>query len=65
MTESNGESLSLGQKIMDNIFMLTAIGIAFPFLFYFVWGVLEILVFNTGTLSDYLKKSGQTLTGGS
>ena len=52
------ESKPLGQKIFDNIFLLLAIGIAFPTIFYFAWGVLEIFVFNNIQLSDYLTKAG-------
>lgn len=37
------EKPSLGQKIMDNEFILLALGLAFPLIFYFLWGVIELL----------------------
>jgi len=58
MSDSN-DGVSLGQKMMDNIFFLLAIGIAFPGIFYFAWGLLEIFLFNNKQLSDYLIQTGQ------
>ena len=52
------EPKPLGQKIFDNNFLLLAIGIAFPTIFYFGWGVLEIFVFNNIPLTEYLSKAG-------
>ena len=52
MTE---ETKSTGQKLFDNIFFLLAIGLAFPGLFYLAWGMLELFVFNSPQLSDYLQ----------
>ena len=61
MSESN---ITIGQKIFDNIFVLLAIGLAFPGVFYLAWGLLEIFVFNNNHLSDFLSKSGMYPSGG-
>ena len=58
MAESNEEEITLGQKMFDNIFFLLAIGLAFPGILYFGWGLLEIFLFNTTTLSEYLQQTG-------
>jgi hypothetical protein len=58
--------VTLGQKIFDNVFLILALGIAFPGIFYFLWGLIEIFVFHNTQLSDYLMSSGQAdlLSGG-
>ncbi len=37
-----GEQVPFGQIIFDNIWLLFLLGIAIPFLFYIVWGLLDI-----------------------
>ncbi len=56
--QTQAESKSFWQKVFDNNYLLLALGIAFPGIFYFGWGVLEILVFNNIQLSDYLSRVG-------
>ncbi len=50
--------ITLGQKIFDNIFLILALGIAFPGIFYFAWGLIEVFVFNDNQLSTYLNGAG-------
>ena len=38
------------QKLMDNTWLLLALGILIPFLSYTVWGWIEILVVKPATL---------------
>ena len=54
-SDGSEEEITFGQKILDNIFILLALGIAFPGIFYFAWGLLEIFVFNSSSLSEYLQ----------
>jgi hypothetical protein len=36
------EKVPLAQVILDNIFLLLVLGLAVPFIFYTIWGLLEI-----------------------
>ncbi len=38
------------QKFMDNIWLLLILGLAIPFLSYSIWGLIELLMVETGTL---------------
>ncbi len=38
------------QKLMDNTWLLLALGILIPFLSYTVWGWIEIIMVKTATL---------------
>lgn len=49
MSEENG---GIFQKMFDNVYFLIFIGLAFPTIFYYAWGMLEIFVFNNVELSD-------------
>lgn len=62
----NQENITFSQKILDNMFIILALGILFPGIFYFAWGMIELFVFNTTPLSEYLQSSGlgQKLMGG-
>ena len=46
-TENNGkeapDKLPIGQVLLDDIFVLLALGLGIPFLLYTLWGVLEVL----------------------
>jgi len=54
----SGENMPFFQKVLENNWLLLAIGLAFPGIFYFVWGVIDI--FNIGQLADYLVRAGLT-----
>jgi hypothetical protein len=57
--EATTEKKTFGQKVFDNVFILLALGMAFPGIFYLGWGMLEIFVFNNTQLKDYLAQSNQ------
>jgi hypothetical protein len=38
----NPERVPLAQAFFDNIFLLLVLGLAVPFVFYTIWGLLEI-----------------------
>ena len=44
------ESVPIGQRIMDNPFLLLAAGLIVMFGFYTLWGVLEVLWLPDATL---------------
>lgn len=37
------EPLPLGQRLLDNVFLLLALGVLIPLVSYWLWGVLDIL----------------------
>ena len=41
--ESSNEPMSMMQKILDNPFLLLFLGVAFPTVFYILWGIMEII----------------------
>jgi hypothetical protein len=59
MQETETEKRTFGQKVFDNIFILLALGMAFPGVFYLGWGIVEIFVLNNTKLTDYLAASNQ------
>ena len=59
MQEIQTEKRTFGQKVFDNIFILLALGMAFPGIFYLGWGMIEIFVLNNTKLTDYLGASNQ------
>ncbi len=36
------EPIPLMQRVLDNPFLLLVIGVAFPTVFYIIWGIIEI-----------------------
>lgn len=40
--EKREEKIPLAQAFFDNIFLLLALGLAVPILFYTIWGLLDI-----------------------
>ncbi len=44
------EKIHFIQKFMDNIWLLLALGLAIPILSYTLWGLIELLSIETGTL---------------
>ncbi len=36
------EAIPLMQQILDNPFLLLAVGVALPAIFYIIWGIIEI-----------------------
>ncbi len=40
--EPISEKIPLAQAFFDNIFLLLVLGLAVPFVFYTIWGLLEI-----------------------
>lgn len=59
MQEEQTEKRTFGQKVFDNIFILLALGMAFPGVFYLGWGMFEIFVLNNTKLVDYLGAGNQ------
>ena len=45
------KKITFGQRIFDNIFLLLAAGFVIPFIFYFAWGVIEVL--SIGKMPNY------------
>lgn len=41
-TESGDEQLPLMQKLLDNPFILLALGVFSPMILYVVWGIIEL-----------------------
>jgi hypothetical protein len=41
-TPSELEPIPLMQRVLDNPFLLLVIGVAFPTIFYIIWGIIEI-----------------------
>jgi|TARA_B100001964_G_scaffold68314_1_gene77620 hypothetical protein len=41
--DEDQESVPLLQRILDNPFILLAIGVAFPAVLYLIWGIMEIV----------------------
>jgi len=39
---SDPEEIPLMQRVLDNPFLLLALGIAVPAVFYIIWGIIEI-----------------------
>lgn len=48
MSESNKKHIL--QKLMDNTWLLLALGVLIPFLSYTVWGWIELLLVKPATL---------------
>jgi len=46
--QKNDEQIPAIQKLLDSPFILTAIGIIIPTVFYTVWGVVEVLLIPHG-----------------
>lgn len=44
------DSIPLGQRLFDNMFLLLAAGLLVMFVFYTAWGLWEITSLPTGTL---------------
>lgn len=44
------ENIHLVQKFMDNIWLLLALGLAIPILSYTLWGIIELISIEKGTL---------------
>lgn len=59
MQEEQTDKITFGQKVFDNIFILLALGMAFPGVFYLGWGIIEIFVLNNTKLVDYLGAGNQ------
>jgi hypothetical protein len=57
--EATTEKKTFGQKVFDNVFILLALGMAFPGVFYLGWGIIEIFVLNNTKLTDYLGAGNQ------
>lgn len=45
-----GERVPLGQRLFDRPFLLLGAGLAVMFVFYTIWGVVEILTMSQGSL---------------
>lgn len=60
MNQDQEKNPVLGQKILDNIWLLLILGISFPMIFYFLWGVFEVLTVPT---INYLEKFPQLFGG--
>ena len=41
-TPSELEPIPLMQRVLDNPFLLLVVGVAFPTVFYIIWGIIEI-----------------------
>ena len=41
-TPSELEPIPLMQRVLDNPFLLLVVGVAFPTIFYIIWGIIEI-----------------------
>jgi len=52
------ENKAFLQKVLDNNWLLLALGLAFPGIFFFAWGLVEIFVINAAPLAEYLKNAG-------
>ncbi|MBE7437378.1 MAG: hypothetical protein HS115_02895 [Spirochaetales bacterium] len=52
------ENKAFLQKVLDNNWLLLALGLAFPGIFFFAWGLVEIFVINAVPLAEYLKSAG-------
>ena len=52
----SGDNMPFFQKVLENNWLLLAIGLAFPGIFYFVWGIIDI--YSLEQLADYLKRAG-------
>ena len=39
----SGERIPFMQRVLDNPFLLLFLGIAFPAVFYLIWGIMEIV----------------------
>ena len=39
----NATPITIGQKMVDNMYLWIAVGITLPLVFYFAWGVIELL----------------------
>ena len=37
-----GERIPLGQAILDDIFLLLALGLTVPLIFYIIWGIWDV-----------------------
>lgn len=37
-----GERIPLGQALLDDIFLLLALGLAVPLIFYIIWGIWDL-----------------------
>lgn len=48
--EETGESIPLGQRLLDSPFLLLALGMVVMLAFYTIWGVIEILGLPQATL---------------
>lgn len=44
------EKIHLIQKFMDNIWLLLILGLAIPILSYTIWGIIELISVEKGTL---------------
>ncbi len=44
------ENKPLGQRLLDNVWLLLALGLLIPTLSYTVWGVIELLSMGEATL---------------
>jgi len=42
-SSNEDEPIPLMQRILDNHFLLLFVGVAFPTVFYIIWGVMEII----------------------
>lgn len=42
-TSSGGEQPPLMQRVLDNPFILLALGIASPMILYVIWGIIELV----------------------
>ncbi len=40
--EDAGEPIPIMQRVLDNPFLLLVLGVAFPAVFYIIWGIIEI-----------------------
>ncbi|MBI2917842.1 MAG: hypothetical protein HYY01_07580 [Chloroflexi bacterium] len=37
-----GERVPLGQALLDDVFLLLALGLAVPLIFYIIWGIMDL-----------------------
>lgn len=44
------EEKPLGQRLMDNIWLLLALGLGIPILSYTIWGIIELMSMSDATL---------------
>lgn len=47
----NDEKKTFGERLFDNIFFWLAVGVGLPMIFYFAWGIIEVL--TLGKMPDY------------